>query len=99
MIKEENKLRKKAEKIRANFEDKIVKLLAGMGKVVTSRGKTTTYLLKNNVIFGTIIDNEVHLIDTSSNQYEIVKDEILEDKDAFLMQATKSYFHVKNSKP
>ena len=68
-----------------------------MGEVITSRGKTTTYLLKNNIIFGTIIDNEVYLLSPHNNEYEIVKDEILEDKDAFLMQATKSYFHVKNS--
>ena len=85
----------KAQRVRDHFEKKILNLLAGMGEVAITKGNENSDLLKDNIIFGQVVDTAVYFIDPDSSDYEIVTDKILENKDAFLMQATKAYFHVK----
>ncbi len=93
MTKLKNK--SKVQKFRDNFENNILGLLEGMGEVIITKAKDMSYLLKDDLIFGKIIDSNVYLMAADSNEYKVVDDQILGNKDAFLMQATKSYFYSK----
>ncbi|NRB10408.1 MAG: hypothetical protein HRU35_02170 [Rickettsiaceae bacterium] len=79
------------------FADRILQLLKPMSDLSISKGEHTQYLLKDNMIFAKIIEieNRIYLRTSGANGYIAIDQDAINDKDAFLIQATKAYWLVK----
>ncbi len=80
---------------KTTFADKILHLLKSMGNLSISKGEHTQYLLKDNMIFAKIIEDQIYLRSQGADGYIAIDQDSINNKDAFLIQATKAYWLVK----
>ena len=77
------------------FADRILQILKPMGNLSISKGEHTQYLLKNNMIFAKIVEDQIYLRAPRASGYVLINENIINNKDIFLIQATKAYWLVK----
>ena len=82
---------KVSKKVRKSFCDKILSLLEPMGGVIAIESEEEIRFYKNDIIFGSIVNNIVYLTISDDRQVQISK-KTLKEPDEFLKKATKAYW-------